>query len=75
MKNVQDVAAHAEAMKSRALTIIREFRVHANDPQKVIDLADELIALIDDYEAQATALEEIQEMAELLATRSCSGPH
>jgi DNA-directed RNA polymerase subunit F len=75
MKSVQDVAAQAEALRTRALEIMRQFRDHADNPEKIIELSDELVALVEHYEAHAATLIRIQEMAEVLVTQSCSGPH
>jgi hypothetical protein len=75
MKNVIDVEAYTNALRNRALQILREFRVHAAEPEKIIELADELSALITEFEAHAVALDQIQEMTELLISNKCSGPH
>ncbi len=75
MKSVQDVAKRVEATRVRALEIMRQFREHSDNPAKIIELSDELVALVENYEAQAAALMQIQEMAEILVSQNCSGPH
>lgn len=75
MKNMLDVEARVSSLKNRALEIALEFRTHADDPDKIIELADELTAIITEYEAHAGALEQIHAMAEYLISKNCSGPH
>lgn len=75
MKKITDVEAHTNALRNRALEIVQEFRQHAASPEKIIELADELTAVISEYEGYAGALDRINAMSEYLITEDCSGPH
>ena len=75
METLVEIEAKTNALRNRALEILGEFRIHAESPDKVIELADELLAVISAYEAQVGALDRIQELAEALISKDCSGPH
>ena len=75
METLLTIEAKTNALRNRALEILSEFRIHAESPDKVIELADELLAVITAYEAQVGALDRIQAMAEALVSHDCSGPH
>lgn len=75
MKNVVDIEAYADALRTRALAILREFRSNASDPDRIIELADELAVVISEFELHADALAHMQMMSNYLISNKCSGPH
>ena len=75
MKTVSEVEERTDAIRLRVLDIFREFKEFSDDPQRVINLADELEALLSEYDMISANLAYIQEMTEQLAQETCSGPH
>jgi len=75
MKTLTEVEERTHEIRLRALKILGEFRINSDNPQKIMDLADELRTLMKEYEASVAALEQIQAVGALLLNENCSGPH
>lgn len=75
MKTISEVEERTDAIRLRVLDIFREFKEFSDDPKKVINLADELEALLSEHDMITANLAYIQEMTEQLVRESCSGPH
>lgn len=75
MKPLSEVEQRTDVIRLRVLEIFREFKEFSDDPQKVVNLADELEALLSEYDMISAHIAYIHEMTEQLAQETCSGPH
>jgi hypothetical protein len=75
MITLSEVEARTDVIRLRIEAILKELRANADDPDRVVALAEEMEALIAEAEVIYTNLSYFEDLREHLLNEHCSGPH
>ena len=75
MKTLYEVEVQAADVQKRLDIVFDQILTSREDPEKVAELAETLVHLLQDAKVLATSLAYFRELSTQLVNEPCSGPH